>query len=306
MKIIPPYLKKGDTIGIVAPAGFMHFDRMETCVNTLQDWGYTVRLGSTTHSESQNYFSGTDEERLQDLQAMLDDSEVKAVLCARGGYGLSRIIDSISFKRFKKHPKWIIGFSDITVLHAHLLTKLGIASIHAPMAAAFNENGDANPYIQSFRDALEGRAAEYTCEGHPLNMPGTVEAELVGGNLTLLAHLVGTASDIRTKHRILFLEDIGEYLYNIDRMMVQLKRSGKLDKLSGIIFGGFTECKDTERPYGKNVEEIIREHVRDLHIPVCFHFPVSHNKENYALKIGAVYNLHVERSSVVLKEVQPS
>jgi muramoyltetrapeptide carboxypeptidase len=303
---LPPYLKKGDCIGSVAPAGFMPLEKMETCVNTLQDWGYTVRLGATTHSHSNNYFSGTDEERLSDLQEMLDDKEVNAILCARGGYGMSRIIDNLSFKKFKRHPKWIIGFSDITVLHAHIYSKYGIASFHAPMAAAFNDGGFSNVYIKSLKNVLEGLPANYECAAHEFNKHGTAEGELVGGNLTLLTHLIGTASDIKTKSKILFIEDIGEYLYNIDRMFLQLKRSGKLDKLAGLIIGGFSEMKDTERPFGKRVQEIIYDHVKVYHYPVCFNFPVSHEKENYALKIGGTYSLHVQSDSIRLEEVVAS
>jgi len=300
---IPSYLKKGDCIGMVSPAGFMPFERMETCMNTLQDWGYTVRLGATTNSQSENYFSGTDEERLNDLQQMLDDREVRAVLCARGGYGLSRIIDTLNFKKFRKHPKWIVGFSDITVLHSHIYTRYGVASLHAPMAAAFNEDGFDSPYIQSLKDALEGMPASYECAVHEFNKPGEAKGELVGGNLTLLAHLIGSASDLRTKNKILFIEDIGEYLYNIDRMLLQLKRSGKLDKLAGLVIGGFSDMKDTERPFGKRIQEIIYDQVKEYHFPMCFNFPVSHDKENYALKIGAKYSLHVQSDAVKLEEI---
>jgi muramoyltetrapeptide carboxypeptidase len=303
MKIeIPPYLQKGDTIGIVAPAGFMPIEKMQACVDTLDSWGYNVQLGSTTHSNSQNYFSGTDEERLSDLQRMMDDTNIHAILCARGGYGMSRIIDQLSFKKFKKHPKWIVGFSDITVLHAHLFSNYKIASLHAPMAAAFNDGEDTNAYIQSLKNALEGKPAHYECAAHPFNKTGDVEGTLVGGNLTLLAHLIGTKSDIKTKHKILFLEDVGEYLYNIDRMLVQLKRSGKLDDLAGLIIGGFTDNKDTERPFGKTVHEIIYEHVSEYEFPICFNFPVSHEKENYALKVGGNYKLSVTADTVILHE----
>lgn len=303
MKIeIPPYLQKGDTIGIVAPAGFMPIEKMQACVDTLDSWGFNVQLGSTTHSNSQNYFSGTAEERLSDLQRMMDDTNIHAILCARGGYGMSRIIDQLSFKKFKKHPKWIVGFSDITVLHAHLFSNYKIASLHAPMAAAFNDGEDTNAYIQSLKNALEGKPAHYECAAHPFNKTGDVEGTLVGGNLTLLAHLIGTKSDIKTKHKILFLEDVGEYLYNIDRMLVQLKRSGKLDDLAGLIIGGFTDNKDTERPFGKTVHEIIYEHVSEYEFPICFNFPVSHEKENYALKVGGNYKLSVTADTVILHE----
>lgn len=299
---IPPYLKKGDTIGIVAPAGFMPIEKMQSCIETLDAWGYNVVLGETTHSNSSNYFSGTDDERLADLQAMMDDKKIAAILCARGGYGMSRIIDDLSFKKFKKHPKWIIGYSDITVLHSHLHTNYNIASLHAPMAAAFNDGVNDNPYIQSIRKALEGEPAEYEAPSHEFNKAGSAEGELVGGNLSLLAHLIGTDSDIKTKNKILFLEDIGEYLYSIDRMLLQLKRAGKLDKLAGLIIGKFTDNKDTERPFGKSVYEIIYEQVKEYDFPICFDFPVSHEKENYALKVGVEYELEVEGDKTKLVE----
>lgn len=301
--IIPPYLQRGDTIGIVAPAGFMPIEKMQTCIETLDDWGYTVQLGSTTHSNSQNYFSGTDDERLNDLQQMLDDRNIKAILCARGGYGTSRIIDQIDFKKFEKHPKWIIGFSDITVLHCHIFSNYKIASLHAPMAAAFNDGDFNSPYILSLKDALEGKPAHYECATQGFNKTGEVKGVLLGGNLSLLAHLIGTDSDIKTKNKILFLEDVGEYLYSVDRLLLQLKRSGKLDDLAGLIIGGFTDNKDTERPFGKSVYDIIYEQVGNYDFPICFGFPVSHEKENYALKIGGKYKLAVTNEVVVLQEV---
>jgi muramoyltetrapeptide carboxypeptidase len=302
MSRIPPYLKKGDTVGIVAPAGFMALDKMQTCIATLEDWGYKVQLGATTQSNSDTYFSGTDEERLKDLQAMMDDKSIKAILCARGGYGVSRIIDALNFKRFRKNPKWIIGYSDITVLHAHLLARYKTASLHAPMAAAFNEGEGVYQYIQSIKAALEGTAVEYECAAHEFNQTGEAKGELVGGNLTLLVHLIGTPSDIRTKGKILFLEDVGEYLYNIDRMLLQLKRAGKLNGLAGLMIGGFTDNKDTERPFGKTAYQIIHDQLKGYKYPICFGFPVSHEAENYALKIGVMHRLQVSKSGVVLKE----
>jgi len=303
---IPPYLKKGDTIGIVAPAGFMPIEKMQACSETLDGWGFNVQMGATTHSNSANYFSGTDEERLADLQQMMDDKKVSAILCARGGYGMSRIIDDLNFKKFKKHPKWIIGYSDITVLHSHLYSNYKIASMHAPMAAAFNDGGAENVYVQSIRKALEGEPANYEAASHEFNKEGTAEGELVGGNLSLLVHLIGTDSDFKTKNRLLFLEDIGEYLYSIDRMFVQLKRAGKLDKLAGLVIGKFSETKDTERPFGKSVFEIIYHHVKEYDYPICFDFPVSHENENYALKIGVEYELNVAGESVQLNEIENS
>lgn len=299
---LPPYLSKGDTIGLVCPAGFMPPEKWQTCVGQLLEWGFQVKLGHTMTSESANYFSGTDQERLDDLQAMLDDPNIKAILCGRGGYGVGRIIEEVNFKAFRKHPKWIIGFSDITVLHAHINRNLRIATLHAPMAAAFNDGGYENEFVQSLRKALTGEKCRYTAAAHHLNNPGKANGRLIGGNLTLIAHLVGTPSAYKTKDKILFLEDVGEQLYNIDRMMFQLKRAGVLDHLAGLIFGGFTDNKDTDRPFGQSVEEILHHVVSGYRFPVCFNFPVSHEKENYALKVGAEYRLDVKNHEVILQE----
>ena len=299
---IPPYLQPGDTIGIVCPAGYMSVEKAQSCMNVLQEWGYKIKIGKTVGGDSSNYFSGTDEERLQDFQQMLDDDEVKAVFCARGGYGIGRIIEKIEFKKFKKNPKWITGFSDVTVLHAHIHSNYKICTLHAPMASAFNNGEESNEFVRSLKNALTGKKAKYQCAFHEFNKKGAAVGELVGGNLSLLAHLTGTFSDIKTKGKILFLEDVGEYLYSIDRMMFQLKRNGKFDKLAGLIIGGFTDLKDTERPFGKTVYEIIHAMVKEYDYPVCFGFPVSHEKENYALKIGAGYKLSVGKNKASLEE----
>jgi Uncharacterized proteins, homologs of microcin C7 resistance protein MccF len=301
MITIPPYLQKGDTIGLVCPAGFMPLEKIQTAIDTLQQWGFTVKSGKTLGGGSTNYFSANDEERLRDLQEMMDDKNIKAIICARGGYGTGRIIDKLNFKKFKKYPKWIIGFSDITVLHSHLYSNYKIASLHAPMAAAFNDEEYKNEFVQSLYLALVGTEANYKCEANEFNKPGIAKGRLIGGNLSLLAHLVGTTSDINTKNKILFIEDIGEYIYNVDRMMYQLKRSGKLKKLAGLIVGKFSDMKDTERPFGQTAEEVIRDVIKEYDYPVCFNFPVSHEKENYALKIGVKYTLAVD-AIVSLKE----
>ena len=299
---IPPYLQQGDTIGLVCPAGFMPVEKVSECIRVINEhWGFTTKVG-TTIGRQHHYFSGTDEERIQDFQHLLDDDNVKAVLCARGGYGLSRIIDKIDFTRFSENPKWIIGFSDVTVLHSHIYRNYKIATLHAPMANAFNEDGYKNEFVLSLRHALEGKKIKYQCAVHEFNRKGEAIGELVGGNLALLAHLVGTDSDLKTRGRILFIEDVGEYLYNVDRMLYQLKRSGKLDKLAGLIVGGFTDMKDTEKPFGQNVHEIIRDAVAEYDYPVCFDFPVSHEKENYALKIGVGYKLKAGKNKVTLEE----
>lgn len=300
---LPPFLKKGDTIGIVCPAGFMTAEKATTCVATLKEWGYNVKVGKTVGGHSKTYFSGTDEERLIDFQNMLDDVDVKAILCGRGGYGTGRIIDSIDFKKFKKSPKWIIGYSDITVFHAHIYSNFGISTIHSPMAAAFNEGGNTNEYVLSLRDALKGKKAFYHCDDHSLNRNGIGEGELIGGNLAMLAHLVGSRSDINTKGKILFIEDVGEYQYNIDRMMHQLKRSGKLKDLNGLVFGIFSDTKDTERPFGTTLHQMLFDIVSEYNYPVCFEFPVSHTEKNYALKIGVRHQLKVGKAKVQLKEL---
>jgi muramoyltetrapeptide carboxypeptidase len=300
--IVPPFLRPGDTIAIVCPSGFMAREKAQTCIDTLQQWGYKVRIGATLDSHSENYFSGTDEERLADLQQALDDPAVSAVLCGRGGYGLSRIIDAIDFTSFRKTPKWLIGYSDVTVLHAHVFTQYGTASLHSPMAGAFNDGGDVSDGVLSLRRALAGEAAAYTCATHGYNRRGRATAPLVGGNLSILAHLVGSLSDIDTKDKLLFLEDVGEYLYNLDRMLWQLKRSGKLAHLAGLIVGGFTELKDTTRPFGATAEAIVRDIVSEYDYPVCFGFPVSHSQDNVALKMGVTHTLIVSDEPTLLVE----
>lgn len=298
---IPPYLQPGDAVGLVCPAGYMPSGKFATCLQTLQDWGYQPVTGKTP-GHKYHYFAGTDEERLADLQQMLDDDNIKAVLCARGGYGTSRIIDGLNWEKFKLYPKWIIGFSDITVLHSCLLAQLNTASLHAPMAAAFNDGEAQNEYIQSLRNALSGQPVYYKTAAHPANKKGTAKGILAGGNLALLAHQVGTSTDVDTTGKILFIEDTGEYYYAIDRLLVQLQRSGKFRHLAGLIVGHFSDMKDTTVPFGQTVEEMILEKVKEYDYPVCFNFPVGHDKENVALKIGVEYHLKVGEQ-VVLKEV---
>lgn len=299
----PPYLQPGDTIGIVCPAGYMALEKAAECIRVLQElWGYKVKLGRTVGGNSATYFSGTDDDRLKEFQEMLDDGDINAVLCARGGYGMGRIIDKINFRKFKRAPKWVIGFSDITIFHTHLNSNFSISSLHGPMAAAFNDSGYNSKYVLSLKDALEGKKAKYKCSTYELNRPGKSVGQLVGGNLTLLANGLGTRSEIKTRDRILFIEDIGEQKYSIDRMLHQLKRSGKLDKLAGLIVGRFSDTTDTDRPFGAGVQQIVYDIVSEFNYPVCFEFPVSHEPENYALKIGAKYKLTVAPDKVLLEE----
>jgi muramoyltetrapeptide carboxypeptidase len=301
--IIPPYLKQGDLIGILCPSGYMPFEKAQRCIDALEKWGFKVHVGKTLGNQF-NYFSGTDEERLNDFQVMLDDENIKAVLCARGGYGLSRIIDDINFEKFIQNPKWIIGYSDITLLHAHIYSNFNIASLHAPMAAAFNEIKESENFIQSIFDSLTGKQQSYKIASHHLNRIGICKGELIGGNLAILAHIIGSKTDINTKNKILFLEDISEYKYNIDRMLMQLKRAGKLDALAGLIVGSFSDIKDTIIPFGQDIYEIIYDKVKEFDYPVCFDFPVGHVKENYALKVGTRYELNNHTKQTTLKEWQ--
>lgn len=301
--LLPPYLKTGDTIGIVCPSGYMDAERILACVHKLKSWGFRVKTGKTVGGGSTNYFSGTDSERLEDLQNMLDDDDISAILFGRGGYGLSRIIDQISFKKFRKSPKWVMGYSDITLLHAHIFRNCEIATAHSPMAGAFAEAVTEDIYLNSVKDLLTGEKLSYFCDPHPFNRRGDAEGVLMGGNLTLLSHAIGGDSDFKTKGLILFMEDIGEYLYNMDRMLHQMKAAGKFQKPAAVILGSFTDMKDTDRPFGQGAYEIIRDVLEDYGYPVCYGFPVGHVKENFALKCGAEYKLKVGKEKVFLEEI---
>lgn len=280
----------------------MPAEKAQTCINTLHQWGYNVKVGKTLGNQH-HYFAGTDEERLSDLQAMLDDAQVKAILCGRGGYGVSRIIDRLDFTAFNRQPKWIIGYSDITVLHSHLCAAFNTASLHSPMAAAFNDGGAGNVFIQSLKKILAGEKLTYSCGAHAYNRAGVVEGALVGGNLTLLAHLIGSASSIDTTGKILFIEDVGEYIYNVDRMMVQLQRAGVLANLAGLVVGSFTDTKDTVTPFGQQVYEVINDKIAGYNYPVCFDFPVGHTDNNYPLVHGARHRLAVNAGGVTLLQL---
>ena len=299
---VPPYLKRGDIVAICCPAGYMHAEKVINCIHTLKKEGYDVLIGENVGSKSENYFSGTDEERITELQRFLDDKKIDAILCARGGYGISRIIDKLCFKKFLKNPKWIIGFSDVTVLHTYLFTNFKIISLHASMAAAFTGAVETDN-IKTLLAALKGKKAVYDIDSITSNKTGTAKGKLIGGNLSLFTNCIGTSSDVKTNDCILFLEDLDEQLYNIDRMFVQLKRSGRLKKLAGLIIGGFTDLKDTERPFGKNIYEIVLELVAEYDYPVCFDFPVSHGEYNIALKHGMKHQLIVKEEGVSLIEL---
>lgn len=307
--VIPPYLASGDTIGITCPAGFITEKEIEASVKEMQGWGFKVKVGSTVGKKDFTY-GGTDAERANDLQQMLDDDEVKAIMCARGGYGAVRIIDRVNFESFSKAPKWIIGFSDITVIHSHLGRNYGIASIHSKMCNSFPDDMATAEAVQvesihSIGRALKGEPVRYTFPAHGSNRIGEAEGVLTGGNLKTLESLAGSRSDIKTAGKILFVEDTGEYLYSIDRMFWNLQRTGKLSGLKGLIVGGFKIKEDDPgEAFGKTLQDIVLEKVKDYSYPVCFEFPVGHQKYNVALKCGARHQLMVKPGECSLIETK--
>lgn len=305
---IPAYLQQGDTIGITSPAGYITVADIQPAVDRLQAWGFKVKMGATIGKRDFS-FGGTDAERAADLQTLINDKETKAILCARGGYGLVRIIDAIDCKPLKKNPKWIIGFSDVTVLHGFLQQQVGIASIHSKMCNSFPdkwEEADAlqQQSIQSIADCIIGKKMQYEAPYHIANKTGVSNGILVGGNLRTIETLAGSRSDYQTEGKILFVEDTGEYLYSIDRMFWNLKRSGKLSKLKGLIIGGFKIKKDDPgEEFGKTLQEIVLEKVSQYNYPVCFDFPVGHQKNNMALKCGVTHTLTVNNEKTILNEI---
>lgn len=305
---IPPYLKSGDTIGITSPAGYVTLEQVQPSVLQMQSWGLNIKIGETIGKRSFTY-GGTDEERLNDFQEMLDDPSIKAIMCARGGYGFIRIIDKLDFSIFKKSPKWIIGFSDITVLHCHLVKNYGIASIHSKMCNSFPSDwAKAEPIqietILSIRNALIGEQMGYAAAINPNNRFGKADGILVGGNLSIIETLAGSDSDLDTNSKILFIEDTGEYLYSIDRMLWNLKRSGKLKNLKGLIVGGFkVKPDDVGEEFGKTIYEIVLEKVAEYNYPIAFDFPVGHQKNNFALKCGVNHSLEVAETGSTLRTI---
>jgi muramoyltetrapeptide carboxypeptidase len=294
--IIPKKLTKGDKIGIISTARKISLEELKPAIHILESWGLEVVLG-TNLLEVDNQFSGTVHQRTADFQSMIDDKSIRAILCARGGYGSIQIIDNIDFSSLKKNPKWIVGYSDVTVLHSHLNT-LGIASMHATMPINFSTNTDKA--IQSLRKSLFGLENNIKCKTHPFNKLGSVEAEIVGGNLSILYSLLGSKSDIDTNKKILFIEDLDEYLYHIDRMIISLKRNGKFDNLEGLIIGGMSEMNDNDIPFGKTSEQIILEHLESFDFPICFDFPAGHMDDNNAIVFGINSRLIITEKKVIL------
>ncbi|MBI9066011.1 MAG: LD-carboxypeptidase [Salinivirgaceae bacterium] len=281
--ITPNYLEKGDKIAIVAPAKFIPQGKYHPIIKYIDDKGYKVVRGKSTYLEH-GPFAGSDEERRDDLQNALDDKEIKAVFCLRGGYGTIRIIEGIDFSKFIQNPKWLVGFSDITILHSKL-TNLGIESIHGQMPVNFAEQESMSGVAKLF-ETLEGQTLEYAIKPNPNNVAGNASAEIVGGNFAILCSLIGTPYDINTAGKILFIEEVGEYLYRFDRMMFQLKLSGKLDNLAGLIIGGLSNMEDNEPKFPLSEFEIVKNHIKDLKYPVCFGFPAGHVSDNFPLIMG--------------------
>lgn len=294
--IAPPYLKKGDKIAITCPAKSLPSD-INTAIQLLESWGLKVVIGETV-TATYHQFAGNDELRTKDLQRFLNDDSVKAIVAARGGYGSIRIIDQLDFSRFRQNPKWLVGFSDITVLHSHIHATCEVQTIHGQMP--LNVPDATKPSLESLRKALFGEPLHYEFESFSPGRDGEAEGILIGGNLTLLVMMAGSASEMDFTGKILFIEDVGEYLYSVDRMLWQLKRAGKLAKLNGLIVGGFTDMKDNVIPFGQTVPEIVINLVKQYEYPVCFDFPAGHIDNNYALTLGSKIKLSKRHNLIEL------
>lgn len=288
--LAPPYLKKGDKVAITCPAKKLP-SPMTDAIKLLKSWGLEIVLGDTLNA-SYHQFAGDDELRAKDLQQFIDDDSIKAIFAARGGYGTMRIIDQIDFSHFALKPKWIIGFSDITVLHAHIYSNYNIQSIHGQMP--INIPDASAKSLETLRKALFGEELVYDVKPNPLNRIGEGNGVLIGGNLSMLIAISGSTSDLDYNGKILFIEDVGEYLYAIDRLIRTLDRAGKLKNLAGLIVGGFTSIKDNDIPFGQTVPEIIIEVVKKYNYPVCFDFPAGHIPDNRSLVLGKPITLSVE------------
>jgi len=295
--ITPPALKKGDTVAIVATARKNIDDNLKPAIDLLHSWGLEVVIGNSIGLDN-NQLAGTDKERAADFQQQLDNPNIKAIWCVRGGYGTVRMIDLLDFSKFNQDPKWIIGFSDVTVLHNHINT-MGFKTIHAIMPITLPKA--TKEAIESLRVALFGEQLNYEIEPDQMNRLGLAKGELVGGNLSILYSLLGSDSAINCKNKILFIEDLDEYLYHVDRMMMNLKRNGCLENLNGIIVGGMTDMRDNQIPWGKNAIEIIEEATKEYSIPVIYNFPAGHIDDNRALILGSNLTMEVTAEKSILK-----
>lgn len=297
--IQPQFLQLGDKVAIVAPGRKLDQASVDAAAIIMQNWGLNVLFGKNLFNSHHSYLSGTDEERLYDLQAALNDSSIKAIICARGGYGTTRILDQLDFTAFTKKPKWICGFSDITALHLKLQT-LGMQSIHSTMPVLFTKE-ESTVSVESLRSILFGKAAALTAPPSAHNIHGDASGKVVGGNLSLIVDALGTASEISTENKILILEEVDEYVYRLDRMLVHLKRAGKLKNLSALIIGHMTDIKEGELPFGETVQQLIRYHIREYNYPVAFNFPTGHENPNMAWVQGASATLEVTIENSVLR-----
>jgi len=295
----PPYLKKGDKIAIVCAAKKLP-KPIDYAISVLKSWGLDVIIGRSVYAEA-HQFAGDDVLRAADIQFFLDDPEIKAIISGRGGYGTVRIIDELDFTRFKENPKWVIGFSDITVLLSHIFAELQIQSMHAQMPYTFEE---ATPEsLVSLQKALFGEKQVFQYQSEFNNRAGHCRGLLIGGNLTLLCMVQGSVSEMDFENKILFLEDVGEHEFSIDRMMRMLKRAGKLAKLKGLIIGAFNEIEIEKIPFGQSADEVIWDIVKEYHYPVCFNFPSGHIDNNLTMVVGAEVELKVEINNVEFKYI---
>lgn len=292
--VVPPYLKKGDKIAITCPAKKLP-NPMTDAIGLLQSWGLEVVLGDTLNA-SWHQFAGDDAFRARDLQRFIDDDGIKAIIAARGGYGTVRMIDMVDFSRFATNPKWVSGFSDITLLHAHLFNNFNVATIHGQMPMTIPDATKRS--LDTLRKTFFGETLNYQLKPNILNRCGETGGILIGGNLSILLSASGSASDMDYSGKILFIEDIGEYLYSIDRMLRTLKSAGKLAQLKGLIVGGFTDVKDNDIPFGQTVPEIVMDVVKDYDYPVCFDFPAGHVSDNCSLILGQKLSLSVDEQVV--------
>lgn len=286
---IPPYLKKGDTIGILATARKIEKEPLAPAIKLMESWGLHVVIGKTVGLDN-NQLAGPDWQRATDLQQMMDNPSIKAIWCAKGGYGTVRLIERLDFAKFKQKPKWFIGFSDATVLHSHI-NNLDIATLHGMVAISV---GRATPQaLESFRKALFGEKLAYSIPAHKFNKTGKATGELIGGNLSVLYSIIGSPSEADYKGKIIFIEDLDEYLYHIDRMMMNLKRNGYFKDVKGIIVGGMTKMRDNDIPWGHDALEIIQDITKEYNIPICFNFPAGHIQDNRALVFGKQATLDI-------------
>lgn len=301
----PPYLKAGDTIAIIAPSGVLknRSKEIEQAKELLKDWGLIAVVGKHVFNQA-NHFAGTDDERCEDLQKALDDPKIKAIWCARGGYGAVRILDKLDFSKFRTNPKWVIGYSDITALHNQIHNE-GAESIHAMMCTSLQDDlTEIEETVSTFKDAIFGKTLSYTIKGSEYNRTGKATGELVGGNLTMLHTMLGSKTSIDVSGKILFIEEIGEYKYHIDRMLQSLKRAGYFDNCKGVIVGNMTKLRKNTTLWGTSVEQLVLDALANYDFPIAFNMPAGHEKDNRAMILGRTVELTVnkEQSNLVFAD----